>query len=83
MEVVLGMPFISLGNADVEFAELGKLTWRSYIVAKALPTTSWVEFIDKREFVKVVLDENSEIFVVHVAALEIPTAIPIHLSKTF
>ncbi len=26
MEVVLGMPFLSLSNADVEFAELGKLT---------------------------------------------------------
>ncbi len=26
MEVVLGMPFLSLSNADVEFAELRKLT---------------------------------------------------------
>ncbi len=26
MEVVLEMPFLSLSNADIEFAELGKLT---------------------------------------------------------
>ncbi len=26
IEVVLGMPFLSLNNADVEFAEQGKLT---------------------------------------------------------
>ncbi len=78
MEVVQGMPFLSLSNADVEFAEQGKLTWRSYTAAEALPTTSRVKLIDKREFAKAVLDENSETFVVHVAALELPTAMPIH-----
>ncbi len=40
MEVVLGMLFLSLSNANVEFAELGKLTWRTYTAAEALPTTS-------------------------------------------
>ncbi len=29
------------------------------------------------------LDENSEIFVVHVATLEIPIAMPIHPSRAF
>ncbi len=47
-----------------------KLTWRSYTIAEALPTTSRVELIDKREFVKAALDKNSETFVVHVSALE-------------
>ncbi len=78
MEVVLEMPFLSLSNADVEFAELGKLTWRSYIAADALPTTSWVELIDKREFTKAALDENSETFVMHVATL---VAMTIHPSR--
>ncbi len=77
------MPFLSFSNADVEFKELGKLIWRSYTTVEALPTTSWVELIDKREFAKAALDGNSETFVVHVAALEIPTTMPIHLSRAF
>ncbi len=81
MEVFLKMPFLSFNNADVEFAELGKLTWRSYTVAEALPTTSRVELINKREFVKAALDRSSKTFVVHVTALEILTVMPIHPSR--
>ncbi len=81
MEVVLGILFLSLSNADVEFAELRKLTWRLYTVAEALPTTRLVELIDKREFVKAALDGNSSIFMVYVVALELPTAMPIHPSR--
>ncbi len=77
MEVVLGMPFLS---ADIEFAELGKLTWRSHTAAEVLPTTSRVEFIDKREFAKAALDENLETFVVHVSALDI-AELSIHPSQ--
>ena len=80
MEVVLGMPFLALSNADVEFTGLGKLTWRSYTATGALPTTSRVELINKREFAKVVLDENSKTFVVHVAILA--TEASIHPSRT-
>ena len=79
MEIVLRMPFLAFNNADVEFTGLEKLTWRSYITAKALPTTNWVELIDKKEFAKAELDENSETFVVHVAMLEAETSI--HLSR--
>ncbi len=78
MELVLGMPFLSLSNADVEFAELGKLIWRTYTVAEALPTTSQVELIDKREFAWAALDKNLETFIVHISALE---AMTIHLSQ--
>ncbi len=80
MEVVLEMSFLSLSNADVEFAELGKLTWRFYIAAEALPTTSRVELIDKREFAKVALDENLETFVVQVSALDV-AELSIHPSQ--
>ncbi len=76
IEVVLGIPFLSLSNADVEFAKLRKLTWRSYTTVDALPTISRVELIDKREFAKAALDENSETFVVHVATLEATTIHP-------
>ncbi len=69
IEVVLGMPFLALNYADFQFGAK-KLTWRSYITAEILPTTSWVELIDKREFAKVVLDENLETFVMHVSALD-------------
>ncbi len=78
MEVVLGMPFLSLSNANVEFTELGKLTWRTYTAVEASPTTSWIKLIDKKEFARTVLDKNSETFVVHVSALE---AMTIHPSR--
>ncbi len=76
IEVILGMLFLFLGNADVKFTELKKLTQKSYTTAEVLPTTSWVELIDKREFAKATLDDNSETFVIHVSILEATT---IHL----
>ncbi len=71
MEVVLKMSFLAFSNADIQF-DAKSLTWRSYTAAEALPTARWVELIDKHEFAKAALDENSETFVVHVAALEVP-----------
>ena len=68
--MVLGMLFLSLSNLDVGFAELKKLSWRTYTATEVLPTTSRVELIDKREFTKAALDANSEAFVVHMLALE-------------
>ena len=38
--------------------------------AEALPITKRVELINKNEFANVALDEESETFVVHVAALK-------------
>ena len=69
-EVVLGMLFLTFSNADVQFVKK-ELTWRSYTTAEALPTTKRVELIDKKEFAKAALDENSETFVVHVASLNL------------
>ena len=80
IEVVLEMPFLSLSHANVEFTELEKLTSRSYTAAKALPTTSRVELINKREFAKAALYRNSETFVVYVSALETTKGPAIHLS---
>ncbi len=78
--VFLGMPILALSNADFQFGAK-KLTWRSYTAAEALSTTSRVELIDKTEFAKVALDENSETFLVHVTALELLTAMPIPPSR--
>ena len=40
-QVVLGIPFLKINNADVAFGE-GTLTWKSYTTNKALPTTERV-----------------------------------------
>ncbi len=80
MKMVLGMLFLVLSNADFQFGA-EKLTWRSYTATETLSTTSWVELIDKKEFAKAVLDVNSKTFVVHIAALEVPTAMPIYPFK--
>ncbi len=75
------MPFLSFNNADIEFAELGKLTWRSYTTTEALATTIGMELIDKREFVKAAMNENSEILVIHISVLDV-AELSIYLFQT-
>ena len=38
MQMVLGMPFLTVSNADIQFPEK-EPTWRSYTVEEILPTT--------------------------------------------
>ena len=67
-KVVLGIFFLTLSGADVEF--LGwELRWRTYITKKALPTTRRVELVGKKEFAAAALDPESEIYVVHVGSV--------------
>ena len=68
-EVVLGMPFLKISNADVAFGER-TLMWKSYTTNKALSTTEQVQLVDPKEFVIVALDADSETFVMHVAIRE-------------
>ena len=68
MKVVLGMPFLNFNNADVQFAKK-KLTWRTYTIKEAFPTTHQVKIIDQKKFAKAVLDENVKAFVMHVSSL--------------
>ena len=77
MEVVLEMLFLTLSNADIQFAEK-ELTWRSYTAKEALPTTQRVVLIDKKEFAKAALDKNIEAFVVHVSSLSLRSKMTIH-----
>ena len=58
-----------MSNANIQFAEK-EVTWRLYTIEETLPTTQKVKLIDKKKFVKAAMDEESESFVVHVAALE-------------
>ncbi len=81
MEVVLEMPFLSLSNVDVKFAELEKLTWRTDTAVETLSIISRVKLIDKREFARVTLDKNLETFVIHVSALEAITIYPFRAAQ--
>lgn len=69
IKLILGIFFLSLNNIDVEFTELKKLTWRSYTAIEALLITSQIKLIDKRQFAKAVLNQNSETIIIHVTAL--------------
>ena len=68
-EVVLGMPFLKISNANVAFGEK-TLTWKSYTTNKALPTTEQVQLVNPKEFVIAALDVDSKTFVVHMAIRE-------------
>ena len=68
-EVILGILFLEISNADMAFGE-GTLTWKSYTTSKALSTTERVRLVDPKEFIIMALDADSETFVVHVAIRE-------------
>ena len=65
-EMILGMPFLKISNADVSFGEK-TLKWKSYTINKALPTIKQVQLVDPKEFVIATLDADSKTFVMHVA----------------
>ena len=68
-KAVSGMPFLKISNTDVSFGKR-TLTQKSYITIKVLPTTTPVQIVNLKEFVIVVLDEDSKTFVIHVAIQE-------------
>ena len=61
------MPFLIFNNEEIQFIEK-ELTWRFYISEEAIPTTRWVELINKKKFAKLALDENIKVFVIHIAS---------------
>ena len=72
-KVVLGMLFLTLGSADVDF--LGReLRWRTYTTKEALPTTRRIELVGKKEFTAVALDLEHETYVVHVGSVSSNTS---------
>ena len=64
-EVILGMPFLKINNADVLFSK-ETLMWKIYTINKALFITEQVQIINKKDFVIAALDVDSKTFVVHV-----------------
>ena len=82
MKVVLEILFLAFGNANFEFARLGKYTWRSYMVAKALLPTNRVKLMNKMEFAKVALDKDFTSFLIQIAILEAKRSIhPLRTAK--
>ena len=67
-KVVLGMLFLTLSIADVDFPSR-ELRWRNYTTKEALSTTKRVKLVGKKEFAAAALDPGHETYVVHVASL--------------
>ena len=70
MKVVLGMLFLILNNADVQFAQK-ELTWKTYTTKKTLPTTHQIEIINWKKFAKAALNKKVEAFGMHIRSLEL------------
>lgn len=66
MEVVFGISFLTLSNADVSFLDR-ELTWRTYSTARVLPITKKIHIINQKEFAKALLDPDKKTFMVHIA----------------
>ena len=81
LEVVLGMLFLTLSGADVDF--LGReLWWKTYINKEAFPTTRCVKLVGKKEFVAATLDPEHETYVVHVGSVSsvvLPSSSPLNV----
>ncbi len=79
-DIVFGMPFLTMSNADVNF-QAQDLQWRSYITGDILSTTRQVELIGKKEFATAALDPEYETFVVHIVALSVDLGDKVHPSR--
>ena len=64
------MCFLTLGNANIRFAER-ELIWRTYSAVEALSIIRRVEIINKKEFATTALNKDNKTFVVHMAAFSI------------
>ena len=60
LNVVLGMLFFTLSNADVDVSGR-KLRWRTYITKEALLTTRHIKLVGKKEFAATTLDLEHKI----------------------
>lgn len=67
--MVVEILFLAFNNTDFQFG-IKKLTQRSYIAAKALSITREIEYINKRELGKIVLNKYFKILEVYMVILE-------------
>lgn len=69
MAMILNKYFQVYSNVNILFA-VQKLTWRLYILVKALSINKQIEIFNKIKFTKVVLVKDFETFLVYIAALK-------------
>lgn len=69
MDVILGMSFLVLSNANILFNTESFIS-RIYSAADSLPTAKYIKFINRHKFTKDALNKNSKTFVVYIIALE-------------
>ena len=67
-KVVLGMLFLILSDADVDFSGW-ELWWRTYTTEEAFSTIRCVELVRKKEFAAAVLNPKHKTYVVHIPPL--------------
>ena len=78
-EVILGMLFLKISNADVLF-DKKTLIQKTFTTNKALFTTKQVQIVDPKKFVIAALDVNNKMFVIHVTIRE-QEEMPVHSKK--
>lgn len=74
------MLFLIMSNINIDF-KTSDLQRRSYTIGDILLTTRRTMLIEKKEFIKVVLDLKHKVFVVHIAALSSDLDNSMYLSK--
>ena len=68
LEVVIGMSFLTLSGANVDF--LGwEFRWKTCTIKEALLTIRYIELVRKKEFAAATLDPKYETLVIHVTSL--------------
>ena len=65
LEMVFGILFLILSNADINFSGW-KLRWRTSTTKKALSTTRYIEIVGNIKFAAGVLDPEHKTYIVHV-----------------
>lgn len=66
------MPIFSFSHADLDFKKsTRRLIQEFYTNAKVLLITIQIKLINKKEFIKMILDRNSKTFVIFMTILEI------------
>lgn len=73
--------FPALNNTNFQF-NIEKFTRIIYTIAEVLSTNNWMEFIDRRKFIKAALNKIFETFIIHIATLEILAKMLVYLLKT-
>lgn len=67
--MILEIRLLSLRNANEQFLETERFTYKKYIAATKLAKTKRVKLINQKEFTAVTWDKKAKAFMVYIAAL--------------